>query len=59
MTSRNVPLWTNISQNVLGIAYSPKGVMLQIDVAAPSTGKGPVATRIKKRNSTSRIDSIR
>ena len=49
MTSRNVPLWTNISQNVLGIAYSPKGVMLQIDVAAPSTVRGPVATRIKRK----------
>jgi hypothetical protein len=49
MTSRNIPLWTKISQNVLGIAYSPKGVMLQIDVAAPSTVRGPVATRIKRK----------
>ena len=49
VTSRDVPLWTKISQNVLGIEYSPKGVMLQIDVAAPSTVRGPVATRIKRK----------
>jgi hypothetical protein len=40
--------WKTISQNVWGIEYSPDGAMLLIDVAAPSTGKGPLVAKIKK-----------
>ena len=48
-TSSDGSLWTRISQNVLGIEYSPEGVMLLIDVAAPSSARGPLAAKIKKK----------
>jgi len=48
-TSSDASLWTRISQNVRGIEYSPEGVMLLIDVAAPSSARGPLAAKIKKK----------
>jgi hypothetical protein len=47
-TAPDTPLWTQISQNVRGIKYSPKGVMLLIDVAAPTSARGPLAIKVKK-----------
>lgn len=47
-TASDVPLWTQISQNARGIKYSPKGVMMLIDVAAPTSARGPLAIKVKK-----------
>jgi hypothetical protein len=41
-------LWTQISQNIRGIKYSPKGVMLLIDVTAPTSARGPLAIKVKR-----------
>ena len=40
--------WTRFSQNIWGVKHSPNGVMLVIDVAAPSSEKGPLAPKIRK-----------
>jgi hypothetical protein len=47
-TAPNKALWTQISQNVRGIKYSSTGVMLLIDVGAPTSAKGPAAIKVKK-----------
>jgi hypothetical protein len=48
-TSSDAPWWTRFSQNLRGLEGSPKGVMLLIDVAAPSSARGPLAAKIKKK----------
>ncbi|CAN7759365.1 hypothetical protein LJR220_002633 [Bradyrhizobium sp. LjRoot220] len=40
--------WTRFSQNIWGVKYSPSGAMLVIDVAAPSSEKGPLMPKIRK-----------
>ncbi|MBA2397768.1 MAG: hypothetical protein H0V72_03565 [Bradyrhizobium sp.] len=41
-------LFTRVRQRVLGDTYSPSGVMVAIDLAAPTTAKGPLTSKIQK-----------
>ena len=41
-------LLTRARQRILGNTYSPSGVMLAIDLTAPTSAKGPLTSRIQK-----------
>ena len=43
------PWLTRFYQDALGIKYSPDGVMLLIDVTAPTAEKGPLVSKIRKK----------
>ena len=41
-------LLDTIRQNVLGVKYSPRGVVLVVEIAAPASGKATLATKISR-----------